>query len=89
MAWGAPLRRRIVFRAVQRGELDAARVAAHDETWAVAVDKLRPLYDRFRATHGKRARNWRDVLLAFLAEHWDDILRILLLLLPLILEQPS
>jgi len=82
--WGEPLRRRIVLRAVQRGELDAARVAAHDETWAAARDQLRPLYDRFRG--GRRKRDWRTTLIEFIREYWDDILRILLALLPLILE---
>lgn len=87
--WGDQLRRRIVYRAARSGNLEAARVAAHDETWAAASAELRPKYEAFRRKRGKRSRGWLEVLKAFIAEYWDDILRILLALLPLILEHET
>lgn len=89
MAWGDQLRQRIVYEAVRRGDTEAAKVAAHDETWAAATGELRPRYEAFRRRRGKRSRGWLDLLKAFIVEYWDDILRILLALLPLILEQET
>lgn len=81
------MRRRIVFRAMRRRRIDAARVAAHDETWAAAAIQIEPLWNGFRERRGGQFDGWLDALKAFLAEYWDEILQILLALLPLILEK--
>lgn len=83
------MRRRIVFRAIRRRSIDAARVAAHDETWAAAAIQIEPRWAEYRRRHAGRFDRLIDLLQSFLAEYWDEILQILLALLPLILEKEA